>query len=323
MGDSYDVVIRTLGFGGGKYEALLKSIKEQTVPPRHVYIFLAEGYSPPKERMGREQFIYTRKGMWHQRCFGMEYAASQPDAAEYQLVLDDDVAFDCDFVENNVSLMGSLRADIIVPRVGQLNPTQRTLLYAFLGSQFTKRNSSYWNEITATAGHTLRPLADDEEALPTQSAPFNGFFIKSQAIGELKLRDESWLDDATYALPDDQVFFYKAYLAGVKAYYCPGIVLRHLDHGSSSPGRKEKAAFASGRNFYVFWHRYLWLRAASSRRKSLLLLGITYRIVNNALFQLAMCAPRKTTKVFRSYLSGVAAGMRFCRSSSYKKLPRV
>lgn len=76
---TYSVVIRTLGTAGEKYQALLDSIDRQTVRPEHVYVFIAEGYELPKERLGYEEFIPTKKGMVFQRAFGMTYASEKSE----------------------------------------------------------------------------------------------------------------------------------------------------------------------------------------------------------------------------------------------------
>ncbi len=101
---SYAVVIRTLGLGGEKYQALLNSIKEQTIQPKHLYVVIADGYPLPKEQLGIEEFLYTKKGMWHQRVYGLQYASSVDDV-EYILALDDDISFDPQFVANSMSGM--------------------------------------------------------------------------------------------------------------------------------------------------------------------------------------------------------------------------
>lgn len=62
MGKNYSIVIRTLGTGGGKYQQLLDSIKAQTLQPKHLLVFIAEGYELPPQQLGTEEFVYTRKG---------------------------------------------------------------------------------------------------------------------------------------------------------------------------------------------------------------------------------------------------------------------
>ena len=75
MSLTYSVLIRTLGTGAAKYQALLDSIRMQTVAPRHIYVVIPDGYDLPPEQLGTEEFLRCPKGMWIQRAYGMEYAA--------------------------------------------------------------------------------------------------------------------------------------------------------------------------------------------------------------------------------------------------------
>ena len=64
----YIVVIRTLGTAGDKYQQLLDSLNKQTIQPSKILVYIAEGYSIPKETIGKEQYIYVKKGMVAQRA---------------------------------------------------------------------------------------------------------------------------------------------------------------------------------------------------------------------------------------------------------------
>lgn len=57
----YCAVIRTLGTAGDKYYQTLLSLKNQTIPPKKILVYIAEGYSLPKETIGIEQYIFIRK----------------------------------------------------------------------------------------------------------------------------------------------------------------------------------------------------------------------------------------------------------------------
>ena len=64
----YTAVIRTLGKAGEKYQTLLDSLNKQTVPPVQILVYIAEGYAIPKETIGKERYIYVKKGMVAQRA---------------------------------------------------------------------------------------------------------------------------------------------------------------------------------------------------------------------------------------------------------------
>ena len=51
----YTAVIRTLGTAGEKYQQLLNSLQAQTIAPRAIIVYIAEGYPLPKETIGIER----------------------------------------------------------------------------------------------------------------------------------------------------------------------------------------------------------------------------------------------------------------------------
>lgn len=82
----YTAVIRTLGIAGEKYQRELDSLLNQTMPPEDIIVYIAEGYSIPKETCGKERYIYVKKGMVAQRAIRYEEVNT-----EWILFLDDDV----------------------------------------------------------------------------------------------------------------------------------------------------------------------------------------------------------------------------------------
>lgn len=84
----YCAAIRTLGKAGDKYQTLLDSLKNQTIPPKKIIVYLAEGYDKPKETIGSEEVVYVKKGMVVQRA--LQY--SEVDT-EWMLLPDDSVMF--------------------------------------------------------------------------------------------------------------------------------------------------------------------------------------------------------------------------------------
>jgi len=108
----YSVTIRTLGTAGEKYQTTLDCIARQTIQPKQVFIVLPKGYALPKERLGSETFIYSDKGMVCQRIAGFQACKT-----EHLLALDDDVAFDSDFVARLFATMEETKADFVSPIV--------------------------------------------------------------------------------------------------------------------------------------------------------------------------------------------------------------
>ena len=82
----YTAVIRTLGKAGEKYQTLLDSLVSQTILPKEIIVYIAEGYPFPKETCGKEKYVYVPKGMVAQRALRYEEVQT-----EYILFLDDDM----------------------------------------------------------------------------------------------------------------------------------------------------------------------------------------------------------------------------------------
>ena len=90
----YSVIIRTTGKAGEKYQKLLDSVSKLDPQPREIIVVLPEGYDLPDERLGRETFYFSPKGMVRQRLAGVAVCKT-----DYALICDDDVSFPSDFVK--------------------------------------------------------------------------------------------------------------------------------------------------------------------------------------------------------------------------------
>lgn len=280
------------------------------------------GYEPPKEQIGTEEFIHTKKGMWQQRIYGMEYPLTQPDASKYLLVCDDDVAFPSDFAEQLMQLSEAHDADAIIPSGKSHLPFSERLKGLLIGGRIESSKSPYRIKIRATAGFQVNPTLT-ANITPTQSGNFQCFMFRTAAIQKMDAGAESWLDATTYALPDDQVFFYKAYLLGLRIFRCETPEHKHLDGGSQSAQRLKKGATANGRNFLIFWHRFLFLPEKSPIKRIKLRTAITYRIIGHTMLYLMMGVTRHDFSIVKAYLSGVADARRYLKSKDYTQLPRI
>ena len=319
---TYSIAIRTLGTGGAKYQNLLNSIKSQTVQPQNLFIIIAHGYDLPPERLGIEKYVYTQKGMWHQRVVSLEYA-SNFGGSDYILTLDDDVAFEPDFVEKCLSYMDSTSCDVLIPSTKSLKRSSmfslRNIYSALSGIRIENPFQKEAVAILSTAGFMVnnRILTG---AQPTQSGPFYAFIMRADKVSALDLNSEYWLDKTRYSLPDDQVFFYKCHLMGLRQYRHSQITVEHLDHGSSDSNRSLDYAYACGKNFLVFWHRFLYKRASFFRR-IWLEICFGYRVLIQ-LFTFLLIGLRKCDFAqFKKYYAGLADAVKYLRSKEYQNLP--
>lgn len=261
----YSVVLRTLGRGGEAYRALLKSIREQTIQPSEFIVVMPFGTMLPEDRIGTERFIFSEKGMVTQRVAGLREATQ-----DYVLIIDDDIEFAPTLVSDLFMYMRKAQADGVIPELSDASAGSKTFLgmmRAFLssGARISHRRSEYALRIGMQGG-TIRqvPLYEDH-VYYTQTGHGACCLMKKTAALFLRFEDEVWLEkNARYAYPDDQVFFYKAHLLGVRIAYACGITFRHLDARSSMmdvASLQEKRCTLkhnSFRNLAIFWHRFLF-----------------------------------------------------------------
>lgn len=336
---SYCFVIRTLGMTGKKYQALLDSIKSQTVQPKDVFVVLANGYSEPPEKLGYETFLFTSKGMWNQRIFGIEYANNiylnksnsrgGVKQADYQIVCDDDISFSPTFAEDIIRTAEQYDGDILIPHnTGNeiVSPSSkrkiRTIINMLLGQRYISKKSPYKITLAKTGGFIVNESLKNN-VNPTQSGVFTCFLLKIRNMEDLHLYDESWLDKTKYSWPDDQVFFYKCFLNGYNIFHCGQPSIKHLDHGASNSNRRIDGIYASGKNVIIFWHRFLYLTTSSWYKHILLKFAILYRIIAFSSYYLIYSIVHKNIKFLTTYWMGCKDGFEYIKSQEYSKLHKV
>ena len=319
----YSVVIRTLGSGGLKYGALLESIKRQTIKPKEVIFVLPEGFQLPAERLGSETFYFSKKGMLQQRLYGFEMAKT-----EYMLVCDDDVSFSDNFVERLYLQLQKQNADAIQPNNHDaftdtsLIEKLKNVPFALMGHKFLScKESIYARRISATGGYIKNiNLKKDNEYL-SQSGNFQCFFIKTKAACRIAFEDELWLEQTKYAIPDDQVFFYKLFINGYTIAYSPQIAYNHLDGRTSvNINRAKLVTYAMAKNYVIFWHRFLFIQTDSFLVKGKLIAGIFYRCANSIIIALTFGLIKGHFYKLEMTIKGIIDALKFIKSQEYKQI---
>ena len=265
---NYTVVIRTLGTAGIYYQRTLNSLLEQTIKPQDIIIYIAEGYPIPKETIDIEQYIYVKKGMVAQRALQYEEVKS-----DYILFLDDDVYLPPNGVEILYNELLEHHAQVISPCVFYNHKVSRKskIVQSLKGKEFARILGNRWAyKVLRTGGFSYndKPIKSVYEST-TNAGPC--FFCKKCDFLKIHFEDDLWLDDAPYALPEDQVMFYKMHLCGLKILtsFDSGII--HLDAGSTMQASDEKVSkvvYSEFRNKTIFWYKYLY-----SQEKNLLMKG--------------------------------------------------
>ena len=292
----YSVAIRTLGTAGDKYLRTLESLRDQTIPPQKILVYIAEGYPLPKETIGIEEYVYVKKGMVAQRA--LPYTEVE---TEYLLCTDDDVYYPPTAIEDMYRLMKENKGDVIAPdpfphdKLPLKIKIAMILLLSSIPWIFNKKNGygiSWWG------GQRYRNKVKKNVYESTTNAGMC-FLCKKEDFLSIHLEDELWMDNnIPWAIGDDQVIFYKMYLNGLKVltWYNSGIV--HLDAAASIKFiTKEKAKIQTFCLSYfktAFWLKFIYNRANKPKKlflKSSLFLMRFYTLTVSSLYNILRLRP--------------------------------
>lgn len=313
---SYSIYIRTLGKGGEKYKRLLQSIDIQTVRPQEVVVVLPEGYKPPEERLGYERFAFSEKGMIMQRIFAINDAKTP-----YVLLLDDDVEFEPEFVEKLYSTMTSANADCCIAKMkndAEDSSKIKRLIFHSIGSTVYKNtHDQFFYKINLCGGYVVNKDYDHSKPVYSQTGHGSHCFAETKALKDIHFEDELWLEDSGYALPDDQVMFYKLYLKGHSIAVCLDTYFCHLDAASTNDGRRYlKIAQAKAGNFLIFWYRFIFTQIRGCKKYRSLILA-TGRIFMECLLYILKC---HNMAVIKSTYKGLTFGLHYIKTHPKIKL---
>ena len=316
----YCVAIRTLGTAGEKYQAELDSLIVQTIKPKKILVYIAEGYPLPKETVGIEEYIRCPKGMVAQRALPF-HEVNTPLC----LFLDDDVYLPPTAVEKLIESLYRLNGDCIA------------------ADTFKNQEMSIWGKFKAVVTNWAIPRCDDEWAFKigyTGTFSYNGnpkkdVYLSQSAAGPCSLwrmdsfrrihaQDELWMDKNGFAYGEDILYFYKLYRNGGRllVHYTTGI--KHLDAQSSRRGYDidvKKFYVRSFKWFCIWWRTQYVAHDIHIIRKilsaSLYCIRIAWEFLLHSFWGLIHLSPA----VLYYWGKGIFDGCQFVHSSEYSLIP--
>lgn len=314
----YTAVIRTLGTAAEKYQTLLDSLARQTLQPAKILVYIAEGYPIPPQTVGREQYIHVRKGMVAQRA--LPYAEVE---TEYILFLDDDIYLPEAAVETMFRYLEEKQADVISPDVfpNAERPRLSRWMMAISGRMVARRDDGRWGyKVMRDAGYSYN-MAPESGVYWSQTNAGACCLCRKTDFLKIHFEAELWLDQPRYAVGEDQVMYYKMYLAGLKllTWFQSGV--KHLDAGSTMKNEEKERnlIFADFRFKTIFWHRFVYRPDPSwcSRMWSAVCLGYALG------FTLLVSLLKGNIDMLKLKWRAIRDGVRFIRSEAYRQLPPV
>ncbi len=206
---------------------------------------------------------------------------------------------------------------------GKKKKAYRTCIDWLLGVSMAERlNSSYLVKIWRTGGFIVNTNMQEGKQYYSQSGHGTCVFGKRETLQAMHFDEEIWLQDTRYALPDDMVMFYKLHLMGARIAVNRSVRFVHLDAGSSLASEEKKLAnmYASARNGFVFWHRFIY---KCQDKKWLSVACVLRRMFFTLFFAFLKSLAKWNWRYVSTYAKAYADAFRFVRSERYKELPAI
>lgn len=318
----YSVIIRTIGKAGEKYQNLLGSIARLEPQPQEVIVVLPEGYEEPAEKLGWETFYFSPKGMVAQRMYGVSVCTTP-----YALILDDDIAFEADFVQKlhePIAMgLGGLSSGPLYSFLPVKGP--KALLSAICGASApTFFHKDRYVSVLRTAGYSYNRHLESNRFYESQSLPWTCFYADIAALKQIALEDEVWLDAHGYAAYDDQTMFYKAWLRGIKTIVVADAHYVHQDARTSTSGNKPVVIRCLARNRLIFWHRFIYSMERNALGRTWARVCFSYRLLWGDIWSCVdRLRGRYSKEDIQAERQAYRDGWAYVKSQEYLNLPPV
>ena len=316
----YSVAIRTLGTSGEKFVRELESIKRQTVQPEKVVVYIADGYNRPEYTVGKEEYVWVKKGMMSQRILRYDEIDSP-----LLLLLDDDIELAPDSVEKLIVAMDGNQLDCIAPDTFRNHkmPLLRKIYAGITNLVFPHYSDKWAFKIHGNGSFSYNNNIKKDVYL-SQSAAGPASLWKKDVFLSLHLDDELWLERFGFPFGEDALTYNKLFKNGYRlgVHYNSGV--KNLD-GKSSSGAFQR----NTRKFYVrsiasllIWYRICFSPSNISIFKKIwaalsFSIKVIWLLLVNTLAAIRLMRPQ----VIYYYLKGLFDGIKLIHSKDFQSLP--
>lgn len=314
---SYCVAIRTLGTAGEKYLSTLKSAQSQTIPPKKILVYIAEGYDLPKETIGIEQYIYAKKGMIAQRALPYNEIDT-----EYILFLDDDLSFPPDMVEKLYHGLCEYNADCISPNIYPNHKMSLPKKIVSAWGAFTlPMHSKTWAFKVRKNGSFSYNNNPTRNIYYSQTASGACSLCKKTIFQNIHFDHECFYDMLGFPLGEDQLLYNKIFKNGYKLLVHYAINLIHLDGKTGHIKTPKSRLIAAGKTDYILWHRTCFnLKTNTTWDKILCLWSFTLKIITKFSYKLIIGTLKGYPNEAFCYIQGLQQGKQFTTTTEYKTI---
>lgn len=313
----YTAVVRTLGTAGDKYQQLLNSLDNQSLPPSEIIIYIADGYPLPKETIGKERYVHVRKGMLTQRALNYDDVNT-----EYILFLDDDLMLSTDEVQKMYDYLNIYNADVIAPDIFSNAGRSFTseVMMTLSGRMMPRRDDGCWGyKVMKNSGYSYNKHPR-KSVYRSQTNAGACFLCKKEDFLKAQINQELWVDDVKYPQGEDQVMYYKMHLRGLKVITYYDHSIKHLDGGNNMSAEKERTLVYSDFRFKtIFWHRFILKPERRLLSKIYCCLAMGYTISFAFLVSLIKCR----FDIIKIKYTAIKDAVKFIKSNEYRSLPLI
>ena len=316
----YSIAIRTLGTSGEKFVRELESIKQQTVQPEKVVIYIAEGYPRPEYTIGKEEYVWVKKGMMRQRVLRYDEIDSP-----LILLLDDDVELEPDSSEKMIEALANNNLDCLaaVTFRNYKIPVKKKFYIALTNMVFPHWSNT-WSVIIHSNGSFSYNNHPVKDVYLSQSASGPAALWRKQTFLNLHLEDELWLDNLRFAFGEDVLMFNKLYKNGFRlgTHYSCGI--KHLNAQSSSAafkGNKQRFHTRSVASVLIWYRTCYNLNGLPWWRKVWAVISYVVKFLWLLFIHLGSSVHFRSFRVVTNYVLGVIDGLKMIKSEEIKEIP--
>ena len=317
---SYSIAIRTLGTAGEKFRKELESISAQTVQPERVVIYIAEGNERPNFMVGKEEYVWVKKGMMSQRVLPYDEITS-----DCILMLDDDVLLASDSAEKMLRAMVEHNADCVGADVFQ---NHRMLLKTKIYAALTNLVFPHWSRKWAFKIHrngSFSYNANPNKAFYwSQSCGGPAAMWKKETFLRLDLEEELWLERLGFPYGEDALMTYKLHAnhGRLGVLYDAGIA--NLDAQSSSGAFRKGAEYFYVRTkamFMVWWRTCFKNGKDTACTRFLTATAFSFKALWLIPVMTAAAIAKRNFRVLSSYFRGLRDGWKEVHSPEFQNLP--
>lgn len=312
---TYSIAIRTLGTAGEKYLEELCSITRQTIQPEKVVVYIAEGYKRPTAQIGREEYIWVKKGMVTQRA--LQYREISSDCI---LLLDDDVRLAPDSAEKLLRAMEDNHADCVgADTFRNQDMSIKAKIYAAVTNLVYPRPDDGWAFKIRRNGSFSYNNHPKPGYYPSKSCAGPCMLWKKASLLNLHWEDELWIDQLGYAFGDDVVETYKLPVNGgtLGVLYQSGV--ENLDAQTASETHRDNIQkfYTRSKASTIIWYRTIWKVKPSVGTAIAFGLKQIWLFIINCIAAIAL----RNIRIPILFMRGIHDAYCFSHSDQYKRIP--